>query len=207
MPKQSIHVIDKFYPRPDQIRRRALEMSYSEPEDITGWRTRAYQPREIRSLIERKFRTRISYWERDLDAIELCNGVFFSALANGRRAETAGVHFDEPPSWMMLLVYLTPEAPYDAGTSLWQHRETGLVAMPTKRDAERLGARVAELKEVLSNDSHKPKRWIEIDRIGNVYNRAVMFPGAMLHSATRHFGSNRFNGRLYQAFHFPTKAG
>jgi hypothetical protein len=108
---------------------------------------------------------------------------------------------------MMLLIYLTPNAPYDAGTSLWQHRESGLIAMPTKRDADRLGRTVAELKDALLNDSERPKRWIEIDRIGNVFNRAVMFPGALLHSATRHFGSNRFNGRLYQAFHFPTKAG
>jgi hypothetical protein len=207
MTRPFIHVIDNFYARPDQIRRRALEMSYNEPEDLTGWRTRAYQPRSIRKLIEKQFKTRVAYWECDLDAIESCNGVFFSAFANGKRAETVSVHFDEPASWMMLLVYLTPDAPYDAGTSLWQHRETGLVARPTRGDAERLGATMAELTELLSNDGEKPKRWIEIDRIGNVYNRAVMFPGKRLHSATRHFGSNRLNGRLYQAFHFPIKAG
>jgi hypothetical protein len=206
MTRRSIQIVENFYPRPDQIRRKALEMSYSEPEGLTGWRTRPYQPRIIQNLIETRFGTRITHWEDDLEDIELSNGVFFSAFASGRRAETVGVHFDEPPSWMMLLVYLTPNAPFNAGTSLWQHRETGLIAIPTKKDAERLGSTMAKLTEKLLDDGANPKRWIEIDRIGNIYNRAVMFPGALLHSATRHFGSNRFNGRLYQAFHFPVKA-
>lgn len=205
MIRRSIHIVDNFYPRPDRIRRKALEMSYSEPENLTGWRTRAYQPRSIRKLIEERFKIRIAYWECDLEAIEACNGVFFSAYANGKRAETVGVHFDEPASWMMLLVYLTPNAPFNAGTSLWQHRETRLIAIPTKKDAERLGSTVAKLKQRLLDEGANPRRWIEIDRIGNIYNRAVMFPGKLLHSATRHFGSNPFNGRLYQAFHFPTR--
>lgn len=207
MSKRFIHVVENFYPRPERIRRRALEMSYSEPEGVTGWRTRAYHPHKIKKLVEQKFRIRIAYWERDLEAIEACNGVFFSAFAHGGRAETAAVHSDEPPSWMMLLVYLTPGAPYECGTSLWQHRATGLIAEPTKKDAERLGATVGELKAKLLRDSQIRSRWIEIDRIGNVFNRAVMFPGGLLHSATKHFGSNRYNGRLYQSFHFPLRIG
>lgn len=207
MIKRFFHVAENFYPRPERIRRRALEMSYSEPEDFTGWRTRAYQPKDIKKLVEKRFRIGIAYWECDLEAIEACNGVFFSAFARGSRAETVGVHFDEPSNWMMLLVYLTPGAPYDSGTSLWQHRATGLIAEPTKRDAERLGATVGTLKAKLLSDSQKPSRWTEVDRIGNVFNRAVMFPGGLLHSATKHFGSNHYNGRLYQSFHFPIRAG
>ena len=180
-------------------------MPYTEPEEVVGWRTQAYQPKGIRTLIEKKFRVDIGYWEEDLTAIEACNGVFFSAFSRGSYAETVGVHFDEPPGWMMFLVYLTPGAPYDTGTSLWQHRETRLIAKPTRKDAEALGTSLEGLKAKLSKDSQTTGRWIEIDRVGNVYNRAVMFPGGLLHSATKHFGSNRHNGRLYQAFHFPIK--
>ena len=180
-------------------------MSYTEPENFVGWRTQAYQPKGIRSLIEKKLRVSIRFWEEDLTAIEVCNGVFFSAFSKGKYAETVGVHFDEPPSWMMFLVYLSPDAPYDTGTSFWQHRETGLIAKPTGRDAEVLGTSLEELEAKLGKDSQTPSRWIEIDRVGNVYNRAVMFPGGLLHSATKHFGRNRHNGRLYQAFHFPIK--
>jgi Family of unknown function (DUF6445) len=201
--KRFIMVIDDFYPDPDQIRRRALKMTYTEPEDFTGWRTRAYQPRGIRQRIEKRFRLRIKYWEEDLDAIECCNGVFFSSFSTGGHAERVGVHYDVPPTWVMFLIYLTPHAPFDAGTSLWQHRATGLVARPTRKDSERLEIPLKKLGEILERDLHDRRRWREIDRVGNVYNRAVMFPGGFLHSATMHFGSSLKTGRIYQSFHFP----
>ncbi len=201
--KPFLHVIDNFYPKPDKIRDLALGFTFSEPESVIGWRTVACQPQGIRKLIETKFRIKIAYWEEDLTAVEACNGVFFSAFSSGARSESVGIHFDEPPSWMMLLIYLTPEAPLDAGTSLWQHRKTGLKTKPTKRDAKALGTTVEKLGEILDRDSQRAARWIEIDRVGNVYNRAVLFPGGLFHSATRHFGNNRRNGRLYQSFHFP----
>jgi|SRR5687767_25419 len=201
--KPFLHVIDNFYPDPNRIRDLALSMSFSEPESVVGWRTAACQPQGIRKLIETKFRIKIAYWEEDLTAVEACNGVFFSAFSSGAHSESVGIHFDEPSSWMMLLIYLTPKAPLHAGTSLWQHRKTGLKTKPTKRDAEALGTSVEKLDEILDRDSQRAARWIEIDRVGNVYNRAVLFPGGLFHSATRHFGNNRRNGRLYQSFHFP----
>lgn len=198
-----IMVVDNFYPDPGMLRRRALSMPYTEPEHLTGWRTRAYQPQGIKERIEKKFRLSIPYWEEDLDAIESCNGVFFSSFSAGTHAERIGVHYDWPVAWVMFLIYLTPNAPYEAGTSIWQHRATGLTGKPTAKDARRLGIPLAEMEQILKRDLHRRKRWIEIDRIGNVYNRAVMFPGGMLHSASRHFGSNLKNGRIYQSFHFP----
>ena len=198
-----LHVIDNFYEQPYNVRKHALKMPYNVPDGYVGWRTFAYQPNGIKERIERKFNILIEYWEDDVTATEACNGVFFSALAKGRFAERIGVHYDDPPNWMMMLVYLTPNAPFDSGTSIWQHRETNLVAKPTRRDALRLGRSLKALENELLEDSHKPKSWIEIDRIGNVFNRAVMFPSGLLHSATKHFGDSCLSGRLYQAFHFP----
>ncbi len=177
-------------------------MKYSEPENVIGWRTQVWQPRGIRRLIERAFKIKIDYWD-ETKSIEGGNGVFFTAFSKGQFAERVKVHFDEPPDWMSLLVYLTPDAPSDCGTSFWQHRETGLTAKPTRHDAWRLGSSVEELKAVIERDGRKRQSWIEIDRIGNVYNRAVMFPAGLFHSATRHFGDSLSNGRLYQSFHFP----
>ncbi|HKB66032.1 MAG TPA: DUF6445 family protein [Pyrinomonadaceae bacterium] len=178
-------------------------MEYSEPVDIIGWRSNVWHPRGVKSLIEKTFRIQIEYWEDPLTVIESCNGVFFSAFSEGQRAERVKVHFDEPPDWMSLLIYLTPNAAYDTGTSFWQHRETGLIAKPTKGDALRLGLPPKELETMLERDGWKRKCWIEIDRVGNVFNRAVMFPAGRFHSATQHFGNEPRNGRLYQSFHFP----
>lgn len=205
--KRFLTVVDGFYADPGSVRRRALEMPYSHPENVVGWRTRCYQPRGIKERIERKFAVKIPYWDDDLDAVEGCNGVFFQSYNRGDHAETVGIHFDEPLRWVMFLIYLTPDAPYDAGTSLWQHRKTGLTAKPSKRDAERLGMPLDKLLDVLQRDSHTPNRWIEIDRVGNVFNRAVMFPGGFYHSASRHFGASFRDGRIYQSFHFPVELG
>ena len=201
--RRFIRVVDDFYADPQAVRRRALEMTYSEPGGLVGWRTKAYQPRGIKERIEKRFGVRIPYWEKDRDAIEACNGVFFTSYSKGKRSETVGIHYDDPPRWVMFLIYLTPDAPYDSGTSLWQHRRTGLVAKPAARDAERLGMPLDRLEALMERDARTRSRWIEIDRVGNIFNRAVMFPGGFYHSASRHFGSGFRDGRIYQSFHFP----
>jgi len=203
--KRFIRVVDNFYSDPLALRKRALAMSYSHPENITGWRTRGYQPRGIKERIERMFNVRIPVWDDDLDAIGSSTGVFFTSYSAGDHAERVGIHYDEPVNWVMLVIYLTPGAPYDSGTSLWQHRKTGLTAKPTKRDADRLGVPLDKLLAIIERDSKTRDRWREIDRVGNVFNRAVMFPGGALHSASRHFGSSFENGRIYQAFAFPVR--
>ena len=203
--RRFIRVVDDFYDDPVAVRRRALEWSYSQPEDLVGWRTKAYQPRGIKKKIERLFDVRIPYWEEDVDAIEACNGVFFTSYSKGDHSERVGIHYDDPVRWVMFLIYLTPDAPYDAGTSLWQHRRTGLMAKPTQRDAARLHTTTEKLEAIVERDSKLRDRWIEIDRVGNVFNRAVMFPGGFFHSASRHFGSGFADGRIYQSFHFPVR--
>ena len=203
--KRFIRVADGFYPDPHAVRSRALSMTYTEPEHLVGWRTRAYQPKGIRARIESMFGVRILKWEDDPDQIGLCNGVFFTSYAKGDRGETVGIHYDDPLPWVMFLIYLTPGAPFDAGTSLWQHRRTGLTRPPTQSDAKRLGSTVEKLQAILERDARTRSRWVEIDRVGNVFNRAVMFPGGFYHSASRHFGSGFHDGRIYQSFHFPVR--
>jgi hypothetical protein len=202
MVKPFLQVVDHFYSKPERVREKALSMEYSEQFDFHSWRTRVWQPKGLRKRIESVFRIQIKYWEADVTGDDSCNGVFFSAFSRGPRAEMLKVHFDEPPDWISILVYLTPNAARDTGTSFWQHRETGLIARPTKRDALRLGLESEELEIMLDRDGWNRKCWIEIDRIGNIYNRAVMFRAGRFHSATRHFGGNLNDGRLYHSFHF-----
>jgi hypothetical protein len=194
--------IDDFYPNPDAVREKALAMNYTEPESLVGWRTRAYHPPGVRRRIEKVLRAPVTRWPDDRDDIELGNGVFFFGFSTGRRAETVGVHFDRPSELITMVVYLTPGAPFDTGTSLWRHRATGLTAVPTRADAKRLNTTVEDLIKTVNRNSTDPRRWQEIDRVGNVYNRAVFYYSGMLHSATRHFGGDLQNGRIYQTFRF-----
>ncbi len=171
-------------------------------EEVTGWRTAPYFPRGIRGRIEKALGQRIREWHTDNAHKDFGQGVFFSALAKGHKAEAVGVHYDEPTAWISMLVYLTPGAPADAGTSFWRHRRTGLLAKPTWRDAKRLRTPLADILEELEEDSPRKRRWEEVGRIGNLYNRALLFPGGVFHSATRHFGGGLKRGRIYHLFHF-----
>lgn len=178
--------------------------------DWEGWGTAAYQPRGVKNQIEDRFRIRISSWESSSTVPETENGAFLSTFANGPRNEIPFPHVDSPEStlyngpnnWVVVIVYMTPRAPSDAGTSMWQHLKTGLTCYPTRRDANRLKIPIDELSETLNSDAYNRRLWKEIDRVGNVYNRAVLFPSTVLHSATRHFGSNLRNGRIIQVYYF-----
>jgi hypothetical protein len=56
------------------------------------------------------------------------------------------------------------------------------------------------LRDLLEKESKMREKWVEIDRIGNRFNRMVAYPSGIFHSATKHFGSNMNNGRIYQTF-------
>jgi hypothetical protein len=140
---------------------------------------------------------RITDWDRDPDS---SNGIFYGGLAAGKYREVPGIHADEPADDLTVVVYLTPDIPFGYGTSLWQHRKTGLMNAPTSRDARRLQTSLARIRASLERDTAKRSRWIEIDRVGYRYNRMVAYASGMFHSATRHFGADVRGGRVYQTF-------
>jgi len=193
-----IRVVDNFYAHPAAVYRRARTAAYFEPEDATGYRSRAvFHEHGVRARLQRLLGLRIVRWDTDPDE---GNGVFYMGLARGRRREVPAVHFDHPSDDVTVVVYLSPGLPADCGTSHWMHRATGLADAPTAADARRLGRPVDELHHVLARDAGRRERWIEIDRIGYRPNRLVAYPSGVLHSATRHFGGNTADGRLYQTF-------
>jgi len=172
-------------------------MQYREPEHLSGFRTEALFPRGVKERTETAFGIHIKEWEDDAS-----NGVFYISICRGKQAEAIGVHYDEPRNWMSGMVYLTPDAPLYTGTSFWQHRKTGLRTRPTKRDADERDSTVEALDRILDRDSWRLDRWIEVDRVANEYNRGIIFSNDLLHSATKHFGSNVQNGRIFYSFNF-----
>jgi hypothetical protein len=191
-------VRDDFYSDPEDVRHIAQSMKFEETGDITGFMTsEVYHPAGVRQRLERVLGVKITRWDQDPDR---GNGIFYQAFSRGSQKETPGVHSDEPYEDITVLIYLTPGLPIDCGTSLWQHRATGLVNAPTQRDARRLKTTLTKLRDRLEVDSEKRQKWIEIDRAGYRFNRMVAYASGMLHSASRHYGSNLRDGRIYQTF-------
>lgn len=191
-------VRDNFYADPEAVRRVAQSMEYYEPSGITGYMTKeVYHQRGVRRRLERALGARITRWDEDP---EEGNGIFYGGFAGGNHKEVVGVHFDEPIDDVTVVVYLTPGLPAAYGTSLWQHKRTGLTTAPSRADAHRLNTTVTRLRDRLERDSEKREHWEEVNRAGYMYNRMVAYPSGMLHSASRHFGSNLQSGRIYQTF-------
>jgi hypothetical protein len=191
-------VRDDFYSEPEQVRGIARSMKYESDEEVTGFMTsQVYHPPGIRRRLERVLGVKITRWDEDGHG---GNGIFYQAFSRGTQKETPGVHYDDPYDDITVLIYLTPGLPADCGTSLWQHRATGLVNAPMQRDARRLNTTLTALRDRLETDSERRSRWIEIDRAGYRFNRMVAYASGMLHSASRHYGSNLGDGRIYQTF-------
>jgi hypothetical protein len=100
-------------------------------------------------------------------------------------------HTDSPNSYAAI-VYLTPDAPIDTGTSFYRHRETGVTESQS------------EIDTINKEDFFDPTMWEETDRIANYYNRCVIFDASRYHCASRYFGepSNFDKGRIFQVFFF-----
>lgn len=191
-------VRDDFYSDPERVRQIAQAMTYQERDDITGFMTNAvYHEPGVRRRLETILGVRISRWDTDPHE---GNGIFFGGFSAGKHKEVPGVHSDVPDDDMTIVVYLTPGIPPNFGTSLWQHKKTGLVKAPSRADARRLKTTLTSLRKRLEDDTRRRDRWIEIDRAGYRYNRMVAYPSAVLHSATAHYGENLSGGRIYQTF-------
>ena len=67
-------------------------------------------------------------------------------------------------------------------------------------DARRLNCKLSDLRAQLEREREKRNKWVEIDRVGYIFNRMVAYPSGILHSATNHYGGSLKDGRIYQTF-------
>jgi hypothetical protein len=97
------------------------------------------------------------------------------------------------------VIYLTPDAPQDAGTSFFRLRYpdgtlSGNVCPPPHKN----------LVDALKVRFLPPQAWHEDHRQMNVYNRMILYKANLVHSATRYFGSNDHDKRLTTVFFWMT---
>ena len=114
-------------------------------------------------------------------------------------SDRSWIHSDYTTNWAGI-VYLTPDAPLSAGTGLFRLKENGLRNWKNSEhtDEENMNA----LHNKYSQDYTK---WEMVDKIGNVYNRLVLYRGDLFHVSLDYFGDCKENGRLFQLFFFNTE--
>jgi hypothetical protein len=180
----SIIVVDDFYTNAKEVREFILSQDFCVRGNYPGARTVSYANESIKWFLEQIVGRKITYWPREY------NGSFQLTT----ESDVSWIHRDAT-QWAAVL-FLTPDAPVDGGTAFFRHRETGLEECGPEIDAE--------TAKKLDDDSYNADAWEIVDRIGNKFNRLVVFRGKRSHSSMCHFGTDKASGRLFQVFFFDT---
>ena len=184
---KALIVVDNFYKNPDTIRTFAYQQEFKHNNALyKGMRTpETFLFKGLKEEFEFLLQEKITLWEE-----HQFNGCFQVTSAENQQV----YHCDEN-SWAAV-IYLTPEAPPDSGTCLYRSKSTGM-----KDSAE--GSK-EELNSTFSGGFYDATKFDLVDKVGNLYNRLVIFKSTRIHSAGSYFGTNLGNGRLVHLFFFNT---
>uniref|UniRef100_A0A6C0CM05 Uncharacterized protein n=1 Tax=viral metagenome TaxID=1070528 RepID=A0A6C0CM05_9ZZZZ len=180
--KTNIIVIDDFHDTPDVYRNFILMQDFNVTGNFPGARTESYATKSDKERFEKIMGKKITYWPTEY------NGSYQYTLAE----HDSWVHRDCTD--YSALIFLTPDAPLDAGTAIFRHKSTGLLEI--REDTSE------EDKKQLDADSNDIDKWELVDYVGNKYNRCVIFNGRFNHRSMKYFGDSKETGRLFQTFFF-----
>ena len=180
--KKKIFVADDFYLNPDAVREYALQSNFI--EDIRWYKGKrselTYATEEIKTAFEQLIGQPIVKWDYP------ANGKFQYCTP-----EDLVVYHCDLQKWAAVL-YLSPGAPYQTGTNLYAHKNTGI------RTFDDPGYSY----DVFGGGFYDGTKFDTVDTVGNVYNRVVIFDAHSIHAAAGYFGQSKETARLFQIFFF-----
>ena len=188
-PKTSLIVCEDFYEDPHAVREYALSLDFEESDYHRGRRT----PQQhifpgIKEKFEQLLGKKIIRWN---ETYGMCGKFQYCT------AEDAIVYHGDAQQWAAV-VYLTPDAPYETGTSLLVHKKTGTRHCSDPRIWE-------AWKDTAPTGLYLDGTpWDEIDKVGNVFNRLIIWDGHCPHAASKYFGFTKETARLFHIFFFDT---
>ena len=184
----SVVVVDNFLNNAAGTREYALTLPYDVKGNYPGARTRSFANAGWIPYLEKHLGGEKITWF-DTHPFSY-NGAFqVCTAADG----DSWIHRDGT-DWAGVL-FLSDAAPADAGLTLYRHRATG--ALGSAGYAPKTVA-------VLDADAPDPAKWEVSSRIGNVFNRLVLFRGTQFHKSAAYFGDSKASGRLFQVLFFNT---
>lgn len=189
-------VVDNFYDDPYGVREFALNQTYFPGEGAVGARTRKqYLFNGLREKFEDIVGAKIPDHTDD--------GFGWHDIGiNGRfqycPAGTPSVFHCDSQKWAAV-IYLTPDAPPQSGTSFFRHKETKIFHNTQINWEAGEGQKVFNQKTFVD-----PTPYELVDTVGNIFNRLVVFDGGLIHSGMNYFGWDIESSRLFHIFFFNT---
>lgn len=181
--KPRMWIVDNFYDDPHLVREFALNQEYY--EDLSTYKGNRSKQQYIvpgtKESFEKIIGKKITNW---VDFYPMC-GRFQYCTSE----DDLVYHHDD--QMMAAMIYLTPDAPYSCGTSLFAHKTTGIMNVDEAREGN-----------PFEGGFYDRTKFDLVDTAGNVFNRLVIFDARCIHSANEYFGTNITNSRLFHIFFF-----
>jgi hypothetical protein len=197
-------VADNFYKDPDEIRSFALEQKFG--PNLKFYKGKRTSERFLWPFMKEEFERLLGRPIVD----------WLNQPANGCFQITG---YNDPLVWhsdvqsYAAAVYLTPDAPIDAGTSFWRDKKHGSRRPPNHpleydRFADDAARSTAQGEIYNDYNIVNPDNWELVDRVGSVYNRLVIWDAQLIHSASSYAGLESEvadKARLVQLFFFTVR--
>lgn len=196
-----VTVVDHFYENPDAIRKFALAQEYQFRHEQTeidyvypGCRTKDLFVLDpgLYEIVCKKLVSVFHNAEHDY-----MRWVISTSFQSVSEKYGQGVIHTDGNTIFAAVLYLTPNAPLNAGTSLYKKNKTfdeKKYQHALRQNDERFKA--GEI--IMTTDYHS--MFDEIVRINNVYNTLIIYEGDTFHAANQFFGKTLKDSRLAQVF-------
>ena len=197
-PTCGLIIIDNFYNNPYDTRNYILKQDFFIKGNYPGQRTISFANEELKKIIQKyvePFGGKITHFPMPKEDGSDAHGIYNGSFQYTTSRDRSWVHIDGYNNWAGV-VYLTPDAPLTAGTAFY-HLYDGTTC---KGDMDILGN-----KEEADKWSQDLTKWKEVDRVGNVFNRLILFNSNNFHMSRDYFGDTKENSRLFQVFFFSTE--
>lgn len=196
-----VTVIENFYESPDAIRKFALAQEYTFCHEklnlqyvYPGSRTKDIFDLDS-DLHEKICKKLVSIFHNsEHDYMRWAISTSFQSVT--KEYNQGVIHTDHNTIFAGVL-YLTPDAPLNAGTSLFKQNKN-FNESKYKQALETNDARFKQGEIAMSTDYHS--MFDEIVRVNNVYNTLIIYEGRHFHAANQFFGNALKDSRLAQVF-------
>lgn len=178
---KKIWVVENFYDDPYAVRDYALRQNYeNESEWYKGRRTfeQHFVP-GTRKAFQNIMGHEITKW----DSYDMCGRFQYCTPKDSL------VYHHDLQNWAAM-IYLTPNAPYQCGTSFYAH-ESGI-----------RHASDPNIDEAFTGGFFDSTKFRQVDVIGNIFNRLIIFDSKQIHAASEYFGQTIEDSRLFHIFFF-----
>ena len=198
-------IIENFYENPDAIRTFALSQKYQFRHQIKGVKyvfpgCRTKDLSAINKPLFDKVNNKIIslFHNAEHDYMQWAIATSFQSVS--AEYGQGVIHTDQNTVFAAVL-YLTPDAPLDSGTSLFKPNAK-FDEEKYRRCLKENDKRFDEGKIIMDTSYHD--MFDEIVRVNNVYNTLILYEGRHYHAANHFFGNTLKDSRLAQVF-FVTK--